>query len=134
MAEGSVLLVALSATDPEAGQSFEFSLDEAPAGATIDAATGLFSWTPADGEQSAQVTVRVINAGSPDAFDTETFMINVVNVAPTLTIAGAAGAVQGQAYEISLSASDPGDDTIAQWEINWNPPHDDPHEGFQVPF
>ena len=119
VAEGSILLVDAAATDPEGGADFEFSLDEAPAGAAIDAATGLFSWTPADGAQSAQVTVRVINAGFPEQFDTETFTINVTNVAPTVAITGAADAVQGQAYQIALSASDPGDDTIAQWEINW---------------
>jgi hypothetical protein len=119
VAEGSILLIDVAATDPEGGEHFEFSLDEAPAGAGIDAATGLFSWTPADGAQSAQITVRVINAGFPEQFDTETFTVNVSNVAPTVAITGAAAAVQGQAYQIALSASDPGDDTIAQWEIDW---------------
>ncbi|MCC7081093.1 MAG: right-handed parallel beta-helix repeat-containing protein [Burkholderiales bacterium] len=118
VAEGSILLVDVAATDSE-GESFAFSLDEAPAGAAIDTDTGLFTWTPADGAQSAQVTVRVINAGLPDQFDTETFTINVTNVAPTLAITGAADAVRGQAYPITLAASDPGDDTIVQWDINW---------------
>ncbi len=46
-------------------------------------------------------------------------VVTVLNVAPTLTIAGAASINEGSTYTLSLAANDPGDDTIAQWTINW---------------
>jgi Ca2+-binding RTX toxin-like protein len=43
----------------------------------------------------------------------------VDNVAPTLNISGAANVDEAAVYTLGLSASDPGDDTITQWTINW---------------
>ena len=40
-------------------------------------------------------------------------------MAPTLTIGGDANANTGEAYTLSLSATDPGPDTITGWEIDW---------------
>ncbi|MDH3770798.1 MAG: NHL repeat-containing protein, partial [Nitrospirota bacterium] len=45
--------------------------------------------------------------------------LTVNNVAPTLTATGAATATSGSSYTLNLSASDPGDDTIGGWTINW---------------
>lgn len=59
-------------------QSLAFSLDAgAPAGATIDTSSGLFSWTPPAGSAPAtnQVTVRVTDNGSPALNDFETIQI-----------------------------------------------------------
>lgn len=60
--EGSTLVLQASATDPDAGQTLRFSLFGAPVGATIDPATGRFSWltTEADGPGDYVFTVRVI--------------------------------------------------------------------------
>ena len=99
-----------------------FSLDEAPAGATIDAidnAIGLFTWTPADGPGSVVVTVRVTDDGDPGIIDTASFTITVSNVAPTLEISGDDFVAAGQTYTLNLSVTDPGDDTIENWQINW---------------
>ena len=58
----------------------------APAGATIDPNTGVFSWTPTPGQGPAtyNITVRVTDAGSPSMSDTETFAVTV-NAAPVIT-------------------------------------------------
>src|SRR5206468_980595 len=45
--------------------------------------------------------------------------VSVANVAPALTIAGAASVNEGAVYTLSLSSSDPGADTITGWTINW---------------
>jgi RHS repeat-associated protein len=75
------LLVTNVATDPDLPvQSLAFSLDEAPAGATINPQTGLFHWTPqcAQGSTSNRVTVRVTDDGSPVRLsDTTTFWVSV---------------------------------------------------------
>ncbi len=71
-----------------------FSLDAASiaAGMTINANSGVFSWTPteAQGPGVFSVTVTVTDDGSPNLSDSETFDITVgeVNVAPVLASIG----------------------------------------------
>jgi hypothetical protein len=120
VAEGSLLSFTVIAGDPDAGDQLTFSLDGAPAGASIDPMTGMFTWTPPDGLLTVDVTVRVTDDAFSPLFDTETFSITVDNVAPTLTISGEDKAYTGVPYELSLSSSDPGDDTITGWTIDWN--------------
>ena len=72
-----------TATDADAGQTLTFSLRNAPAGAKINAGTGVFTWTPtATGTYTA--TVRVTDNGTPTMYDEQTFTIKV-NSATTLT-------------------------------------------------
>lgn len=58
-----------------------FQLDEAPDGASIDAVTGLFTWTPDQnqGPGAFDVTVRVFDSSDPNFFNTETFTIAVID-------------------------------------------------------
>jgi len=90
-AEGAALTFTASATDPESPpQTLTYSLDTgAPAGATINAATGEFTWTPgeADGGGVFSVTVRVTDDGVPalDDFETITITVNEANAAPSLS-------------------------------------------------
>ncbi|HEX7282416.1 MAG TPA: FG-GAP-like repeat-containing protein, partial [Vicinamibacterales bacterium] len=49
-ARGVVYSYAAQAVDPDAGDILTFSLPGAPAGMTIDAGSGLISWTPADAQ------------------------------------------------------------------------------------
>jgi hypothetical protein len=78
--EGSALDFTATATDANSGQSLTYSLGAgAPAGASINATTGAFSWTPttAQGPASYNVTVIVTDNGSPALNDSETFSITV---------------------------------------------------------
>ena len=119
--EGSLLSFTVIASDPDSGGPLTFSLDDAPDGAAIDPETGLFTWTPPDGDLTlVDVTVRVTDSDDYPLFGTETISITVDNVAPTLTISGEAKAFTGVPYELFLSADDPGDDTITGWTIDWN--------------
>ncbi|MEE9492937.1 MAG: DUF4347 domain-containing protein [Gammaproteobacteria bacterium] len=45
--------------------------------------------------------------------------LTVSNTPPILTVTGAATANDGGLYTLNLDASDPGDDTITSWTINW---------------
>lgn len=60
-AEGSVYSYAASAADPGSADTFSWSLDVAPAGASFDAATATISWTPtyADSFLAHSFTVTV---------------------------------------------------------------------------
>jgi hypothetical protein len=85
---GSNLTFTAAATDPDRpAQALAFSLDGgAPAGASINPASGLFTWTPSVGHTPTtnQVTVRVTDNGTPALNDFETFNI-VVAAAPRIT-------------------------------------------------
>ncbi len=50
---------------------------------------------------------------------TTTTTITVNNTAPTISVSGAATVSEGVLYTLNLSESDPGDDTITGWTINW---------------
>lgn len=51
--------------------------------------------------------------------DTATAPLTISNVAPTLSIVGAAQAEANQPYQITLNGTDPGADAIDTWQINW---------------
>ena len=89
VAELSTLAFTATATDPNSGDVLTFSLDSpTPAGATINASTGAFSWTPteAQGPAAIPITVRVTDNGSPSLSDFETIAVAIteVNQAPVL--------------------------------------------------
>ena len=106
-----LLAFTATATDPNAGDVLTFSLDAgAPAGATIGASTGAFSWTPseAQGPGSRPITVRVTDNGSPPQSDFETFTVTVneVNQAPVLTPIGNKTVTAGSTLALTATATD----------------------------
>ena len=88
----------VNATDPDVGDVLTFSLTTAPAGMTIDPASGLIAWTPAANQAGPQpVGVRVQDAGG--LFATQNFTIQVSSPGN-----GAAVAVD-DALQVRVSAS-----------------------------
>jgi Putative Ig domain/FlgD Ig-like domain len=77
--ETQTLTFTATATDPDAGETLTFTLENAPAGASIDPTTGVFTWTPSETQAGVYgVTVRVTDSGSPVLSDFETFQITVL--------------------------------------------------------
>jgi len=82
--ENSLLTFTATATDPDPGTVFTYSGTNLPSGATIDAVTGIFDWTP-DYTQSgvySGIVITVADNGSPVKTDTETISITVNNTVP----------------------------------------------------
>ncbi|MFW2380731.1 MAG: Ig-like domain-containing protein, partial [Acidimicrobiales bacterium] len=82
-----------AATDVDTADTLAYSLDAGAAvGMTIDAATGVFEWTPTEtqGPGVFSVTVRVTDDGVPSLDDSETIDITVgeVNESPVLDAIG----------------------------------------------
>ncbi len=82
----SLLSITASATDPDLPpQTLTYILDPgAPAGASINPATGLFTWTPSVAQYPGTyaVTVRVTDNGNPPLSATGTFNVTVAAPPP----------------------------------------------------
>jgi hypothetical protein len=115
--EGASQSIQVTAADVE-GDAFSFRLDAGAPGVSIDPQTGLLTIAPPDGPAVFHLIVRVTDALG--AFGTAAFDLTVDNVAPTLAVFSETQQVAGgEPYSIGLVATDPGDDTISLWRIDW---------------
>jgi Ca2+-binding RTX toxin-like protein len=84
--EETQLTINVTATDDDVNDILTFSLLNEPEGASIDGATGAFSWTPteAQGPGNYTFTIQVCDDGSPTLCAEETISVTIheVNVAP----------------------------------------------------
>jgi ELWxxDGT repeat protein len=113
--EGQPLTFTATATDANAGQTLTFSLDngtsgQVPAGATINATTGVFTWTPTEAQGPGTFTFDVVvtDNGSPALSDRETITVTVgeVNQAPTLAPISDQTVTAGQLLSFTAVGSD----------------------------
>lgn len=94
--------VTVDATDPNT--PLVYSLETAPAGMTIDAATGAISWTPDTVGGPHEVVARVT-----DSFGDETdvtFNLTVNNVSPVIDAIANQTTAVGAAFSLQVNASD----------------------------
>jgi len=112
---GTTITMTASANDPE-NDELKFSLEGAPAGATIDEWTGQFSWTPTQAQAPGNyvITVRVTDDGSPSASATTSFRVIVdkPNTAPSIAGIADRTVVWGTTIAMTASASDPENDEL----------------------
>ena len=94
--EGQLYSYQAAATDVD-GDTLNFSLPVKPVGMSINSTTGEMTWTPANGVESANVTVRV-NDGTTDTNQSFTIAVTPVNDAPVITSSPVTTATEGQAY------------------------------------
>ncbi len=114
---GGVLIADLDASDGDLpAQTLTFSLVTAPAGAAIDPASGVVTWSPtAEQAGSHGFTVRVSDNGTPARFAETSFAVNVVaptNRPPQFTKVPVVLWTKGQTYTLMVSATDPDGDAI----------------------
>jgi hypothetical protein len=124
-AEGSPVLLSGSFIDPDSGQTHTVLINwgdgtaptDLPLAADVKTFTGI-SHTYAD-DSSAPYTITVTVTDDDGESDDAQTSVTVVNIAPTLVLAGAAAVAEGSEYTLNLSDIDPGDDTISGWVIDW---------------
>lgn len=96
-AVGTLYNYDVNATDPN-GDVLTFSLVTAPAGMTINATTGLISWTPTAGQGGANaVTVRATDPGA--LFASQSFTVTV-NQPDTITVTKAQFTLSKNQWEV----------------------------------
>lgn len=111
--EGARAEVTLRATDQDLpGDTLSFELVSGPAGASLDAVSGLFRWQTgeADGPSSRVVRVRVTDDGTPAASVEREFRVQVREVNQPVTLRPVAAlheAVEGVLFRLPIGADDP---------------------------
>jgi PKD domain-containing protein/putative Ig domain-containing protein/parallel beta helix pectate lyase-like protein/Big-like domain-containing protein len=110
--ESRTLTFTVSATDADLPlNALTYGLAPgAPAGATIDSATGLFTWTPTEvqGPGSYAATFVVSDNGFPRLGDSKTISITVneVNTAPALASISDQAIAEGKTLAFTVTATD----------------------------
>ncbi|WP_345321318.1 putative Ig domain-containing protein, partial [Novipirellula rosea] len=107
--EGATLTFTASATDSDLpAQSLTYSLSgSVPAGAVINPATGVFSWTPGESLGGTTATFDVVvSDGVTTASETIVVTINDLNSAPVLAPIGNKTANEGSLLTFTASATD----------------------------
>ena len=118
--EGALYTLNLARTDPGADTITQWVINwgDGSAPQTVTGNPSSVTHTFADGGAT-----RTISATATDEDGTfnagNTVAVTVNNVAPTLALSGAASVDEGALYTLNLSSTDPGTDTITQWNINW---------------
>src|SRR3990172_1830574 len=110
--EGTLASFTAAADDPDLpADGLTYSLVGAPAGAAIDSAMGVFTWTPTEAQGPADYpfTVRVSDNGTPALFDDEviTVTVNEVNLAPLLDPIGNQAVDEQTPLTFAVGGSDP---------------------------
>jgi hypothetical protein len=109
--EGATLTFTASASDADLPtNSLAFSLTNAPAGASIDPTTGVFAWTPTEGQGPGIFVFDVVvtDNGTPALTGSETIAVTVkeVNLAPGLNTIGNQSVNEGQLLTFTATVAD----------------------------
>jgi len=107
----------VDATDPDEGDTLAYSLDAAPTGMAIVAATGVISWTPA----AAGTFSVIVSVSDGELTDTQNFALTVSeaevepepeNTAPEITSTAVTSVTLPAAYSYAVVATDAEGDTL----------------------
>jgi hypothetical protein len=106
--EGQLLTFTISATDAD-GDPLTYSASSLPSGATFNASTRTFSWTPTSTQQGTYNPRFTVSDGQ--ATDSETITITVFdagtpNSPPVLATIGNKTVIEGQLLSFTISATD----------------------------
>lgn len=125
VSEGSPLTLTGSFTDADAGQTHSVVIDwgDSTPPTTVELGAGVHTFGPVEhiyaDDHAVPRTITVTVTDPFDVSDNAAVEVVVLNVAPTLTLSGLAEVEEGALYTLKLASSDPGDDTITSWSINW---------------
>ena len=114
--EGLSYSLNLSATDPGNDTVNRWTIDWGDGSSqVVNAATAALNHVFAD---NGALTIAV-TARDGDGLYFAIQSVAVANVAPTLSLTGAASIDEGNGYLLTFGATDPGADTLLRWDISW---------------
>jgi hypothetical protein len=87
---------------------------------TYSSNVGAKSHTYADGPNSYDITVDLIDEDGTFSDAANDLSVSVLNVAPSIAISGNANVNEGSPYTLNLgTVTDPGADTVSSWIVHW---------------
>ncbi|MGV6858948.1 MAG: DUF4347 domain-containing protein [bacterium] len=120
---GSLSLDASGSTDPDSDPlSYRWDLNNDGTYGDVTGVNPTVDWATLTAfgiDDNGSYTIGLQVDDGKGGTDTTSAMLTVNNVAPTLSVSGAAGVFSGDIYTLNLAATDPGNDTISSWTINW---------------
>lgn len=126
IAEGDSLTIDASGSSDLGGGPLTYEWDLNYDGATFSAdvtdEVRTLSWAELSAfgindDGTWQIALRVHDGTDYSTIVTST--VTVTNTAPTFSVSGASEVVAGEAYTLTLSHSDPGEDSVVSWTVNW---------------
>lgn len=113
LAENESIALRLAASDPE-NDALAMSATGLPPGATFDAATGRFAWTPTYAQEGAYgpTTFAVTDGWYTDS-ETVFFTVGHANAPPTLAIQGALSGPENAPLALDVATSDLDGDAVS---------------------
>jgi hypothetical protein len=114
IAEGATLAFTVTATDPDPGDVLVYSAGGLPPGATFDAGSGSFNWTPGFTQAGVYPGVAFTVSDGHGGADSETITITVTNTnrPPVLLAIGDRTVAEAALLSFTLTASDPDGDPL----------------------
>ncbi len=108
---GAPLSFIVSATDAD-GDTLTYSATGLPTEATLDSSTGAFSWTPGAAVNENFTITFTVSDGALSDSEEITISVGSVNRPPVLAMIGSRAAQVGELLSITISATDPDNDTL----------------------
>lgn len=112
VAENAALSFVINATDPNAIDILTYSATGLPAGATFNASTKTFNWTPTFTQSGSYPVVFTVSDGSLTVSEAVMITVTNVNQAPVLNTIGTKSVAEGVSLNFTVSASDVDGDTL----------------------
>ena len=109
--EGEAFSLALVAGDPD-GDTLSYSATGLPAGIAAPDSSGLIAGTPAAGTAGSYTVIATVSDGALSDSATFSLVVSAANAPPVLTRPAAQSAVEGEAFSLALTASDPDGDAL----------------------
>jgi mannose-6-phosphate isomerase-like protein (cupin superfamily) len=109
--EGVLVAFTLSATDAN-GDTLSFSASGLPRGASLDASTGRFRWTPAYDQAGVYSVLFAVSDGRLTATRRAAITVRNVNRPPVFVPAATHSVTEGQLLSFVLAATDPDGDAL----------------------
>ncbi|NQU12219.1 tandem-95 repeat protein, partial [bacterium] len=110
--ESQALNFTVSASDPD-GDNLSYSASALPSGASFNANTRTFNWTPTSAQAGNYQVTFSVSDGSLSDSETIAISVGAVNQPPVLAAIGTQAVQEGQTLAFTLSATDPDGDSLS---------------------
>lgn len=110
--ENEALSFTLVGSDVDSDNTLSFTAENLPAGASLDASSGSFQWTPGY-DQAGEYNIKFnFSDGSETVSQSTTITVNNVNREPTITGPGSEEVETGSSIRLKFDGNDPDDDPL----------------------